>query len=58
MCNTIYIGNTQHTFKKIMDGQFSDLLGILKNGQNITRLLPTLNSTLNLLICSHTYVRE
>ena len=25
MCDTIYIGNTQQTFKKIMDGHFSDL---------------------------------
>ena len=31
MCEAIYIGNTQHTFKKIMDGHFYDLLCILKN---------------------------
>ena len=33
MCDAIYIGNTQQTFKKRMDGQFSDLLRLLKNGQ-------------------------
>ena len=33
MCDAIYIGNTQQTFKKIMDGHFSDLQRILKNGQ-------------------------
>ena len=33
MYNSIYIGNTQQTFKKRMDGHFSDLLRLLKNGQ-------------------------
>ena len=33
MCDAIYMGNTQHTFKKIMDGHFSDLQRLLKNGQ-------------------------
>ena len=33
MCDAIYIGNTQQTFKKRMDGHFSDLLRLLKNGQ-------------------------
>ena len=33
MCNAIYIGNTQQTFKKIMDGRFFNLLRPLKNGQ-------------------------
>ena len=33
MCDTIYIGNTQQTFKKIMNGHFSDLLSLLKKGQ-------------------------
>ena len=33
MCGTIYISNTQQTFKKIMDVHFSDLLRLLKNGQ-------------------------
>ena len=31
-CDAIYIGNTQHTFKKRMDGHFSDLQLLLKNG--------------------------
>ena len=33
MCDAIYIGNTQQTFKKRMDVHFSDLLRLLKNGQ-------------------------
>ena len=33
MCEDIYIGNTQQTFRKIMDGHFSNILRILKNGQ-------------------------
>ena len=33
MCDAIYIGNTQQTFKKIMDGHFSDLQSLLKNGK-------------------------
>ena len=33
MCDAIYIGNTQQTFKKRMDGHFSDLLRLLNNGQ-------------------------
>ena len=33
MCNAIYIGNTQHTFKKRMDGHISNILCLLKNGQ-------------------------
>ena len=33
MCDAIYIGNTQQTFMKIMDGHFSDLQLLLKNGQ-------------------------
>ena len=32
-CDAIYIGNTQQTLKKIMDGYFFDLLPLLKNGQ-------------------------
>ena len=34
MCGAIYIGNTQQTFKKIMDGRFSNLIHLLKRGQN------------------------
>ena len=33
MCDAIYIGNTQQTFKKRMDGNFSDLQRLLKNVQ-------------------------
>ena len=33
MCEDICIGNTQQKFKKIMDGNFSDLLCLLKNRQ-------------------------
>ena len=33
MCDNIYISNTHQTFKKIMDGHFSDLQLLLKNGQ-------------------------
>ena len=29
----VYIGNNQHIFKKILDGHFSNLLRLLKNGQ-------------------------
>ena len=31
MCDAIYKGNTQHTFKKIMDSHFSDAQCFLKN---------------------------
>ena len=33
MCDDIYIGNTQQTFKKIMDGHSSDLQRLLENGK-------------------------
>ena len=33
MCDAIYIGNNQQTFKKRMDGHLSDLQHLLKNGQ-------------------------
>ena len=33
MCDAIYIGNTRQTFKKRMDGHFSNLQRLLKNGQ-------------------------
>ena len=33
MCDAIYIGNNQKTFKKIMDSHLSNLLRILKNVQ-------------------------
>ena len=34
MCEDIYIGKTQQIFKKIMNGHISDILRLLKNGQN------------------------
>ena len=40
MCDAIYIGNTQQTFKKKMDGHLSD--------KNQTLFLPTLYSTLTI----------
>ena len=46
MCDAIYIGNTQQTFKKIMDGHFSDLQRLLKNGQKSDSFIPTLYNTL------------
>ena len=33
MCDAIYRGNTQQNFKKIMDGHFSDLQRLIKNGK-------------------------
>ena len=33
MCNNFYTGNTQQTFKKRIDGHFSNLQRLLKNGQ-------------------------
>ena len=33
LCDAIYIGNTQQTFKKRMDGHFSNIQRLHKNGQ-------------------------
>ena len=33
ICEGMYIGKTQHTFRNIMDGHFSDPLCLLKNRQ-------------------------
>ena len=49
MCDDIHIGNTQQTFKKIMEVHFSNLLCLLKNRQNQTHFLPTSASNLTLL---------
>ena len=35
MYDAIYIGNTQQTFKKRMNGHFSDLQRLLENGQKL-----------------------
>ena len=45
-CDAIYIGNTQHTFEKKMDGRLSDLQPLLKNVKNQIHLLPISYSTL------------
>ena len=55
MCEAIYRGNTQQTFKKIIDGCLSDLLRLIKNRQNQIHLLPILNNTLILLRHVQTY---
>ena len=33
ICDAIYIGNTQQTFKTRMDGHLSDILSLFKNGK-------------------------
>ena len=57
MCDDIYIGNTQQTFKKILDGHFSNLQHLLKNGQKsdsfAAHLLQHFNNT-----TSRTYLRK
>ena len=35
MCGAIYIGNTKQTYKKRMDGHFSDFQILLKNRQKL-----------------------
>ena len=35
MCDAIYIGITQQTFNKRMEGNFSDLQRLFKNGQKL-----------------------
>ena len=51
MCDAIYICNTQQTFKKIMNGHFSDLQCLLKNGQKpdsfYDHLVQHFNSTMS-----------
>ena len=32
MCDDVYIGNTHQTLNKRMDGHFSNILRLLKNG--------------------------
>ena len=56
MCDAIYIGNTQQTFKKRMDGHFSDIKRLLKNRQKKTHLPPTSYSTLMIPRHIQTYV--
>ena len=56
ICDDVYTGNTQQTFKKRTEGHFSDILRLLKNGQNQSHLLPNLNITLTFLRHVHIYV--
>ena len=49
MCDAIYIGTTQQTYKNRMDGHFSDIKHLLKNRKKNTHLPPTSYSTLTLL---------
>ena len=56
-CDAIYIGNTQQTFRKIMDGHFSDLQRLLKKtDKNHIHLLSTSYSTLIVLRHVQNYV--
>ena len=48
MCDAIYIGNTQQTFKKRMDGHLSDILRLLNNRQKSDSFASHFNSTLTL----------
>ena len=56
MCDAIYIGNTQQTFKKRMDGHFSNVQRLLKNRKNQIHLPPTSYSTLIIPLHINTYV--
>ena len=49
ICDAINIGNTQHTFNKIMNGHFSYLLSVPRTDKNQNPLLPISNSTFDLL---------
>ena len=57
MRDAIYIGNTQQTFKKRMNGHFSDLQHLLKNGQKsdsfAAHFVQHFNNTM-----SRTYLRK
>ena len=57
MCDAIYKGNTQQTFKKRMDGRFSDLLRLLKNGQKPDPLAAHFEQHFN-ATTSHTDLRK
>ena len=57
MCEAIYIVNTQQTFKKRMDGHFSDLLRLLKNGQKPDSFAARFEQHFNATM-SHTDIRK
>ena len=54
-CGTIYIRNTQQTFRKIMYGHFSDVLRIIKKEKNQTHYLPITGSNFDPLHPALTY---
>ena len=57
MCEAIYIGNTQQTFKKRMDGHFSDLQHLLKNGEKSNSFAAHFEQHFN-TTTSSTYLRK
>ena len=57
MCEAIYIGSTHKTFNKILYGHFSDLLQLLKNGQNPDSFAAHLEQYFNATM-SRTYLRK
>ena len=57
MCVAIYVGNTQQTFKKRMDGHFSDLLRLLKNRQKSDSFAAHFKQHFN-TTTSRTYLRN
>ena len=57
MCDAIYIGNTQQTFKNILDCHFSNLLRLLKNGQKSDSFATHFEQHFN-TTTSRTYLRK
>ena len=57
MCEDIYIGNTQQTTKKIMDGHFPDILRLIKNVQKPDSFASYLEQYFN-ATKPHTYIRK
>ena len=57
MCDVIYIGNTQQTFKKRMDGHFSDVQRLLNNGPKSDSFAAHFEQHFN-TTTSHTYLRK
>ena len=57
MCEDIYIGNNQQTFRKIMDGHFSNILCLLKNRQKLYSFADHLEHHFN-YTTSRIYIRK
>ena len=57
MCDAIYIGNNQQTFKKRMDGHFSDLQHLLTNRQKSDSFAVHFEQYFN-TTTSRTYLRK